>query len=82
MKSSILFVLASFLLLSACNMEQKTKTQNPLLSEWNTPFGVPPFDRIKSDDYLPAILEGIKEHNDEIETIINNKKAPNFKNTI
>jgi peptidyl-dipeptidase Dcp len=82
MKTSILFVLASFLLLSACNMEQKTKTQNPLLSDWNTPFGVPPFDRIKSDDYLPAIRQGLKEHNQEIEAIVNNKKAPNFKNTI
>jgi peptidyl-dipeptidase Dcp len=82
MKTKILFVLASFLLLSACDMEQKTKTQNPLLSEWNTPFGVPPFDKIKSEDYLPAIRQGIKEHNSEIDAILNSDNAPNFKNTI
>ncbi|MFK5889787.1 MAG: M3 family metallopeptidase [Flavobacteriaceae bacterium] len=63
-------------------MKQKTQTKNPLLSEWHTPFGVPPFDIIKSADYLPAIRVGIKEHNTEIEAIVNNKKVPNFKNTI
>lgn len=82
MKTRILFVLAGLLFLNACDMEENPKTQNPLLSVWNTPFGVPPFDLIKSDDYLPAIRQGIKKHNAEIKAIINNKKAPNFKNTI
>ena len=82
MKTRILFILASFLLLNACDLKQDNKTQNPLLSTWKTPFGVPPFDKIKSDDYLPAMRQGIKEHNVEIEAIINNKKVPNFKNTI
>lgn len=82
MKTRILFILASFLLLNACDMKQDNKTQNPLLSVWETPFSVPPFDKINSDDYLPAIRQGIKEHNAEIEAIIENKKVPNFKNTI
>ncbi|PJA06500.1 MAG: peptidase M3, partial [Flavobacteriales bacterium CG_4_10_14_0_2_um_filter_35_18] len=60
----------------------KQKTQNPLLSEWNTPFGVPPFDKIVSDDYLPAIQKAIVEHDAEIEIIASNNQAPNFKNTI
>jgi len=63
-------------------MKQKTKRQNPLLSEWNTPFGVPPFDIIKSDDYLPAIRQGLKDHNAEIDAIVNNKDKATFKNTI
>ena len=80
MKTSITLILASLILLSSCNMKQKT--QNPLLSEWNTPFGVPPFDKIVSDDYLPAIQKAIVEHDAEIEIIASNNQAPNFKNTI
>ena len=57
-------------------------TGNPLLEEWDTPFGVPPFDRIKSDDYLPALRTGIAEEQAEIDAITNNSDAPTFDNTI
>ena len=33
---------------------------NPLLVEWQTPFGVPPFDLIESEDYLTALREGMR----------------------
>jgi len=77
------------LLLSSCNSENKdpnktTKemTKNPLLVKWDTPFGVPPFDKIKSEDYLPALRQAIVLHNKEIKSILNNTEKASFKNTI
>jgi peptidyl-dipeptidase Dcp len=36
-------------------------TDNPLFQEWQTPFGIPPFDSIKDEHYLPAVDKGIEE---------------------
>jgi peptidyl-dipeptidase Dcp len=55
---------------------------NAFFEKYNTPFQVPPFDKIKEDDYLPAFLEGMKKQNEEIKEIIENRKMPTFKNTI
>lgn len=55
---------------------------NPLLEEFKTPYQVPPFDKIKTSDFLPAIKEAIKIHEKEIDEIVNNKAVPDFKNTI
>ena len=55
---------------------------NPLLSEWKTPFGVPPFDQIRPDHYLPAFRVAIARDNGEVEAIAKNPKAPTFANTI
>lgn len=55
---------------------------NPLLSNWDTLFGVPPFDRIESEDYLPALRIGIAEQQKEIDAIIGNDAVPTFANTI
>jgi peptidyl-dipeptidase Dcp len=55
---------------------------NPLLAEWRTPFGVPPFDRIESRQYLPALRAGMAEHKEEIAAITSNPEAPTFTNTI
>ena len=49
---------------------------NPLLDDWDTPFGVPPFDRIESEDYLPAVRQAMAMHNAEIDAIIANVEAP------
>ncbi|MDP6673824.1 MAG: peptidase M3, partial [Gammaproteobacteria bacterium] len=57
-------------------------TENPLLTEWLAPFGVPPFDLIRDDDYLPALRQGIAEQKAEINTITNSREPANFKNTI
>ncbi len=54
---------------------------NPLLSEWNTPFGVPPFDEIQDDDYLPAFRAAMAEHQGEIDAILSPEPAT-FANTI
>ena len=73
-----LFAILAFavMLMTSC-----TKT-NPFLAEWDTPYGIPPFDQIKEAHYIPAIEEGIKQHNAEIEAIINNPEAPTFDNVI
>lgn len=55
---------------------------NPLLAEWDTPFGVPPFDQIKEDDYLPAFQEAIGRTRREVEAIVQNSQPPTFANTI
>lgn len=55
---------------------------NPLLSEYTTPYQVPPFDQIKVEHYKPAFLKGMEEEMKEIEAIVNNPEAPNFENTI
>lgn len=55
---------------------------NPLLKSYDTPFGVPPFDRIKVEHYAPAIMEGIKQNLAEIDAIVNCPDAPTFENVI
>lgn len=55
---------------------------NPFLNEWNTPYGIPPFDEIKTSDYIPAIKAGIKQENEQVAAIIANPETPNFENTI
>ena len=61
---------------------QKDMTKNPLLSQWETPFGVPPFDQIKNEHYLPAFHRGIEAAQKEIDLIATSVKTPSFKNTI
>jgi len=56
--------------------------ENPLLTEWDTPFGVPPFDRIQNEHYLPAFRAGMERQKEEIAAIIDNDAAPTFANTI
>ncbi len=84
MKSTVLFLFASIFVFTSCTKDKKTTkmTTNPLLTEWNTPFGVPPFDKIKSEDYAPAFETALTTHDKEIDAIIQNKEKPTFKNTI
>ena len=58
------------------------KDQNPFFSEFDTPFGVPAFDKINEEHYMPAFTEAIKLHDEEIDAIINNSEPPTFRNTI
>ena len=55
---------------------------NPLLAEWTTPFGVPPFPDFKPEQYLPAIKEGIAEQRREVDAIAANRQPATFANTI
>ena len=58
------------------------KMENPLLTESKAPFGAPEFDKIKTEHYLPAFEEGIKEGKAEIDAIVANPDEPTFENTI
>ena len=64
------------------DMNQEAVAANPLLEEWDTPFGVPPFDRIESEHYLPAIRAGMAMQKEEIAAITANADEPTFANTI
>ncbi len=78
------FFIATVTLLGACSSENKKKVDNsnPLLTEFTGEFGVAPFDEIKPANFIPAIKEGIKQGNIEIEAIVNNSDKPTFENTI
>jgi len=55
---------------------------NIFIKPFNTTGGAIPFDRITTDDYEPAILEGIKEHDAQVKAIAENEAEPTFENTI
>ena len=80
----ILFVLS--LLMIALNTtfcsKQVQKEGNPLLAEFDTPYGVPPFDKIEAKHYEPAFKYAMSLHNEEIAAILANKEEPTFDNTI
>ena len=56
--------------------------ENPFYCDWDTPFEVPPFDKIKFEHFKPAFLKGMEEEMAEVEAIINNPEEPTFDNTI
>ena len=63
--------------------QDKNKTiMNPFFETYTTPYQVPPFDLIKNEHFKPAILEGIKEQEVEINSIVSNKEKPTFDNTV
>jgi peptidyl-dipeptidase Dcp len=55
---------------------------NPLLAESDLPYGLPPFDRIRNEHYLPAFEQGMSEQIEEIESIADNPEPPTFDNTL
>ncbi len=77
MRNLMLFFIFASLLFSG-SMEH----DNPFFDEFDTPFQVPPFDRISEEHYLPAFKKGMEEHRKEIEDIVSNKESPTFENTI
>ncbi|MEE9502326.1 MAG: M3 family metallopeptidase [Candidatus Aminicenantaceae bacterium] len=84
MKNIILLSLALSLLFFACSKQpvEQTEKGNPFFTEFDTLYGVPPFDKIKEEHYVPAFKEGIKREKGEIDAIANNSEAPTFGNTI
>ena len=55
---------------------------NPFLEEWNTPYGIPPFDDIQLSDYIPAVTAGIEQQKKELDAILANPDTPTFDNTV
>ncbi|SDC10437.1 peptidyl-dipeptidase Dcp [Williamwhitmania taraxaci] len=81
MKKNLILALLAGMALTSCN-KGGGDSENPFFSEYETPFGVPAFDKIKTEHYLPAFKEGIKQQQAEIASIVKNTEAPTFENTI
>ncbi|NLZ19652.1 MAG: M3 family metallopeptidase [Bacteroidales bacterium] len=73
----ILSLAAIILAMTACNTRE-----NPFLTEWDTPYGIPPYEQITPSDYVPAVKAGIEQQLAEIDAITANPDAPTFENTI
>ena len=80
MKKILILSCAALLLVSAC--KKKNTMDNPFFSEWNTPYNIPDFTKIKTEHYIPAFEEGMKRQKAEIDAIVNNSEASTFENTI
>ncbi len=65
-----------------CDHHEDLMTDNPFFETWTTPFGLPPFDRIRPDHFPPAFDRGMAENLAEIEAITGNPEPPTFANTI
>lgn len=77
-----LLITMSILIMSAMTLSSAPKNDNPFFKEYKTPFGVPPFDQIKLEHYMPAFEEGMKQQEKEISAIITKKSQPTFQSVI
>ena len=81
--NKLLILLVSVLLLAACTGDtDEVVDENPLLADWDTPFGAPPLDLIEEAHFVPAYEEALAKHTAEIEAIATNAEAPTFDNTL
>jgi len=80
MKKISFFALA-MILLAGCVQKKETMT-NPFFQPFDTPYGVPAFDKIQTADYMPAFEKGMQQQNEQIDAIVKNSEAPTFDNTI
>ena len=86
MKKIIYYFLLICLIITSCVKKDVSQDEvigsNPFFSEYGTPFETPPFDRIKTEHYLPAFRKGMDEQKEELASIIGSTEAPTFANTI
>ncbi|MDJ0766409.1 MAG: M3 family metallopeptidase [Myxococcota bacterium] len=66
----------------AVNAAETQEPVNPFFAVWDTPFGVPPFDKIKSEHFLPAFKRAVEIQKEEIGAIVANEADPTFENTL
>lgn len=79
MKKYLLSLLSAGVLVTSCSQPQEV---NPLLVEWDTPYGIPPFEQVKPEHYIPAYKAAMVAELAEIDAIVNNTEEPTFENTI
>ncbi len=68
--------------LNSCQNQPEVDSTNPFFSEYNTPFNVPPFEKIMAKHYLPAFERGMEEGREDLKALLKNREEPNFENTI
>jgi peptidyl-dipeptidase Dcp len=67
---------------AVASVERRETAAHPFTADWDTPFGLPPFDRIAPDHFRPAFDSALDEQRAEIEAIASEPAAPSFQNTI
>ena len=77
-----LATLAVLAAMSAATAAAAGKNDNPLLAPGTLPYQMPPFDRIRTSDYVPAFQEAMREQLREVAAITHNPEPPSFENTI
>lgn len=76
-------IMAGVLALAACATPVSTvMASNPFLTPYTTKYGIPPFEQIKTTDFIPAIKAGLEEQKKNLEKITSNPAKPDFDNTI
>jgi peptidyl-dipeptidase Dcp len=68
--------------MASCTNQPETDMNNPFLKEYDTPFGVPPFDKIHAKDFMPAFERGMADERKELAELLKNRQEPTFENTI
>ncbi len=87
MRNHNIFFIVILFIYNSCEQgshenETSPDSDNPLLQEWNTPYGVPPFDEIKDEHYYSAFQAAMAEHKTEVDAITNITVDPTYTNTI
>jgi peptidyl-dipeptidase Dcp len=62
--------------------QRPENVDHPFATEWDTPFGLPPFERIDPEHFRPAFESGMEEQRREIDGIAADPAEPSFDNTI
>ena len=77
-----IIIASAMLFAAAAASASPAERVNPFMAPYNTPYDIPPFERITYDDYLPAYYEGLRQARADIKAITDNPEAPTFENTI
>jgi peptidyl-dipeptidase Dcp len=70
------------IVLGGCKSQPKVDTSNPFFTPYNTPFDVPPFEKIMAKHYMPAFEKGMADGRVELATMLKSKGEPTFDNTV
>ncbi len=81
MKKLLMILIPAGIILGGCSSEPKVP-ENPFFAEYTTPFGIPPFEKIDNEHFIPAYQEAIKQQKAEINAIVTNPEPADFENTI
>lgn len=78
----ILIMGLSGLIFNSCKQQPVADKSNPFFYDYNTPFDVPPFEKIMAKHYMPAFERGMEEGRKDINAIVKNRQEPTFQNTV
>ncbi|MCL2132534.1 MAG: M3 family metallopeptidase [Lentimicrobiaceae bacterium] len=82
MKKVVSITLMAGAFACSCANQKELDMNNPFFQKWNTPYEIPPFEKIKNEHYIPAFEEGIKQQEEEVAAIVNQNEPPTFANTV